>query len=71
MKILIQNCTSHLFLAKGWRWTDELNGALTFENTTKALDVCIASQDENLQNVLKFDLPVLDVALPLNRAACA
>ena len=71
MMILIQNCKSQLFLAKGGRWTENPNQALTFENTTKALDVCIASRGENLQIVLKFDLPALDVALPLNRAACA
>ena len=70
MRILIQNCTSHLFLAPNKEWTMDDTKALTFKSTPKALDACLKRPAAPLQIVLKFDKPSFDVSLPVRESGC-
>ena len=71
MRILVQNCLTHQFLAGDDQWTEDHWKAQTFNNTNDALDACLRRRNAELQIVLKFDLPTLDVSLPLNPSVCS
>jgi hypothetical protein len=71
MRILIQHCRSHQFLALKDQWIDDHKKALTFESTSAALEECLKRADKHhLQIVLKFHAAYLDVALPLKASEC-
>jgi hypothetical protein len=71
MRILIQHCLSHLFLAPNDQWIADEKKALTFESTALALKNCLKRADKNhLQIVLKFSEGDLDVALPIKESDC-
>jgi hypothetical protein len=71
MRILIQHCLSHQFLALNNQWVDDHKKALTFESTAAALNQCLKRADKHhLKIVLKFQAAYLDVALPINASEC-
>jgi len=65
MKILIQNCLTHLYLKSLSEWTDDPNGAQSFPTSERALGFCTEHRIPAVQIVLKFDYDRYDIKVPV------
>ena len=70
MRILIQHCGNHRYLCEDFSWSKDPAEARGFATSARALDVCMGHRLENVQIVLKFERPELDVPLPLRSSGC-
>lgn len=65
MKILVQNCLTHLYLKTASEWTPDSSQAKVFSTSQKALDYCAANEIPAVQIILKFEQGQYDIKLPI------
>lgn len=66
MKILVQNCLTHLYLKGPSEWTPGASEAKVFPSSESALDYCHAHEIPAVQVVLKFDSDRYDIRVPIS-----
>lgn len=65
MKILVQNCLTHLYLKTPSEWTADSDEAKSFPTSEKAIVYCSKNRIPAVQVVLKFDYARYDISLPI------
>ena len=65
MKVLLQNCKSLLFYRADGSWTPNVDDALDFEASTRALEFCRLHRPPDVQIVLKFSEGQYDLRFPV------
>jgi hypothetical protein len=65
MKILVQNCHTHLFLKTLSEWTPSPIEAKAFLTSERALTYCAEHRIPAVQIVLKFDYDHYDISVPI------
>ena len=65
MKILIQNCKTHLYLKSVSDWTSDPEEAKNFKTSDQAIKICAEHHIPAVQIVLKFDNRAYDVPIPI------
>jgi hypothetical protein len=65
MKILVQNCLTHLYLRTLSEWTADAAEARNFRASEEAIIFCSKHQIPAVQVVLKFDSDRYDINVPL------
>jgi hypothetical protein len=65
MKILVQNCFTHLYLKTLSEWTPSPHEAKSFPSSEKAIIYCTEHQLPAVQIVLKFDYDNYDISVPI------
>ena len=65
MKILVQNCMSHLYLKTLTQWTADPAEAMVFPSSENAILYCIEREVPAAQIVLKFDPDRYDITVPI------
>lgn len=65
MKILVQNCLTHLYLKTLSDWTPIAADAKQFSTSERAISFCAKHQIPAVQIVLKFDYDRYDISLPI------
>lgn len=65
MKILIQNCKTHLYLKSLSEWTPDPEEARSFKTSDQAIRLCAEHRIPAVQIVLKFDNAAYDVPIPI------
>jgi hypothetical protein len=65
MKILVQNCLTHLYLKTLSEWTADSAEAKTFPNSESAILYCSQHRLSAVQIVLKFESDRYDISLPI------
>jgi hypothetical protein len=65
MKILVQNCLTHLYLKSLSEWTPAPSEARTFPSSESAIVYCAEHRIAAVQIVLKFDFDKYDISVPI------
>jgi hypothetical protein len=65
MKILVQNCLTHLYFKSPTEWTDNPHEAKTFSTSENAILYCAEHQIPAVQIVLKFEPARYDITVPI------
>jgi hypothetical protein len=65
VKILVQNCRTHLYLVSLMEWTPNPEKARNFANSEQALAFCTEHRLPEVQIVLKFDCEKYDISVPI------
>jgi hypothetical protein len=65
MKILVQNCLTHLYLKALDAWTANPTDAKDFQSSEKAILYCTQHQIPAVQIVLKFQPDRYDITVPI------
>jgi len=65
MKILVQNCLTHLYLKSLTEWTADAAEARTFSSSENALLYCAKHEIAAVQIVLKFEPDRYDITVPI------
>ena len=65
MKILVQNCLTHLYLKSLTQWTADPSEAQTFPSSENAILFCTKHEIAAVQIVLKFDPDRYDITVPI------
>jgi hypothetical protein len=65
MKILVQNCLTHLYFKSPTEWTDNPSEAKSFPSSEKAILYCAEHQIPAVQIVLKFEPARYDITVPI------
>jgi len=65
MKILVQNCMTHLYLKSLTQWTADAAEAKTFPTSENAILFCAKHDIPAVQIVLKFDPDRYDITVPI------
>lgn len=65
MKILVQNCLTHLFLRSLTEWTGDPMEAKSFPTSEEAIRYCTKHRLPAVQIVLKFELDHFDISVPI------
>ena len=65
MKILVQNCVTHLYLKYLSEWTSDAEEAQNFVSSHRAMIFCAQHRLPAVQIVLKFDSERYDISLPI------
>jgi hypothetical protein len=66
MKILVQNCLTHLYLKALAEWTHEVSEARSFPNSERAIAFCTEHRIPAVQVVLKFESDRYDINVPIS-----
>jgi hypothetical protein len=65
MKILIQNCQTHLYFKSLSEWTPDAEEARNFKSSDQAIKLCAEHRIPAVQIVLKFENNAFDVPIPI------
>jgi hypothetical protein len=65
MKILVQNCLTHLYFKAPDEWTPDHTEAKGFPSSEQAILYCTQRQIPAVQIVLKFDPDRYDITVPI------
>ena len=65
MKVLVQNCLTHLYFKSPDEWTDDPSEAKSFQSSEKAILYCTEHQIPAVQIVLKFEPARYDITVPI------
>jgi hypothetical protein len=65
MKILVQNCLTHLYLKSLNEWTADPTEAHSFASSEKAILYCSKHEIPAVQIVLKFQPDRYDITVPI------
>ena len=65
MKILVQNCLTHLYLKTLSEWTSSPFEARSFPTSENAIVYCAEHRIPAVQIVLKFDYDKYDISVPI------
>jgi hypothetical protein len=65
MKILVQNCLTHLYLKTLTEWTAVSSEAMGFPSSESAILYCSRHRIPAVQIVLKFDPDRYDITVPI------
>jgi hypothetical protein len=65
MKILVQNCLTHLYFKSPTEWTADVSEAKSFPTSEKAIFYCAEHRIPAVQIVLKFDPDKYDITVPI------
>jgi hypothetical protein len=65
MRILIQNCFTHLYLKATAEWTTDPETARNFPSSEKAMVFCAEHRLPEVQIVLKFESDRYDLNFPI------
>jgi hypothetical protein len=65
MKILVQNCMTHLYLKTLSDWTPSASEAKNFPSSESAIVYCAEHRIPTVQVVLKFDPDKYDISVPI------
>jgi len=65
MKILVQNCLTHLYLKSPTEWTADASKAKTFSTSESAIIYCAKHWIPAVQIVLKFQPGRFDITVPI------
>jgi hypothetical protein len=65
MKILVQNCLTHLYLKSPTQWTADPAEAQAFPSSENAILFCNKHEIPAVQIVLKFDPDRYDITVPI------
>ena len=65
MKILVQNCLTHLYLKSRTQWTTNPAEAQVFPSSENAILYCSRHQIPAVQIVLKFEPDRYDITVPI------
>ena len=65
MKILVQNCFTHLYLKSLTQWTANHAEAQAFPSSENAILYCAKHKIPAVQVVLKFDPDRYDITVPI------
>jgi hypothetical protein len=65
MKILVQNCLTHLYFKSLEEWTADSSEAKGFPSSEKAILYCTQHRIPAVQIVLKFDPERYDITVPI------
>jgi hypothetical protein len=65
MKILVQNCLTHLYLKTLSDWTVDPTEAMNFPTSENAIVYCAEYRIPAVQIVLKFELDHYDISVPI------
>jgi hypothetical protein len=65
MKILVQNCLTHLYLKSLTEWTADPTEAKSFPASENAILYCSQHQIPAVQIVLKFEPARYDITVPI------
>ena len=65
MRILVQNCLTHLYLKTLSEWTANPSDAKNFPSSESAIVYCSKHQIPAVQVVLKFDPDRYDISVPI------
>jgi hypothetical protein len=65
MKILVQNCMTHLYLKTLTQWTAMPSEAMNFPSSESAILYCTQHDIPAVQIVLKFDPERYDITVPI------
>jgi hypothetical protein len=66
MKILVQNCLTHLYLKTTSEWTDVPSEAKRFASTETAMMFCLQHNLPAVHIVLKFEPDRYDMTIPVS-----
>ena len=67
MKVLVQNCQTHLYLKDLTEWTAVLSEARGFPSSENAIVYCTKHRIPAVQIVLKFDPDCYDITVPITK----
>jgi hypothetical protein len=67
MKILVQNCLTHLYFKSPGEWSPNSSEAKGFPSSEQAIIYCMQQRIPAVQVVLKFDPDRYDITVPITK----
>jgi hypothetical protein len=67
MKILVQNCLTHLYFKTLSEWTPDPSAARSFPTSENAIVYCAEHRIPAVQIVLKFEYDQYDISVPITK----